>query len=319
MRNVVSRLLYSVALSIGIALSSGLVHAMPYTDVVIFGDSLSDPGNRFADSGVPPAPYFNGQLSNGPVWANAFAQHFGLNANPLSQGGHNYAYAGATTGATGLPNDAPTLMQQQAAYLVSNGGAADPNALYVVFGGGNDIPDAMMSGNLGLLGDGVSNIVTMIGTLYGAGARNVLVANLPNIGHTPRMAALGAGAQSLGTALALSWNAALNSALDGFSVLSDLDLNRLDMFSLEANVLANAAIYGYINTTEPCFDGVSICANPGEYYYWDGFHPTAQGHFLIAQAAINAIPEPATALLVGLGLIGLMARRSGVLRSRSVS
>ena len=41
-----------------------------FSAVVVYGDSLSDSGNLFAASGYPPAPYYYGRMSNGPVVPN---------------------------------------------------------------------------------------------------------------------------------------------------------------------------------------------------------------------------------------------------------
>ena len=83
--------------------------APSFSDVYFFGDSLSDTGNTnklFAD--IPPpfgpievpnmddGPYAGGRFSNGPVWTEYLATGLGLAgaANPLHQGGNNFAYAG---------------------------------------------------------------------------------------------------------------------------------------------------------------------------------------------------------------------------------
>jgi outer membrane lipase/esterase len=304
MRRASCSLFSSLVLSAGLLFIADHAQAVLYTDIVIFGDSLSDPGNLYANTGYPPAPYFNGQFSNGPVWASTFAQHFGFNGGPLSSGGHNYAFAGATTGPTGTPTNAPTLLAQEANYLTAHGGTGDPNALYVVFGGANDIRDALLSNDPSLIASGVGNVVNIITSLYGAGARNILVANVPNVGSTPLLAAEGPIAQVAGTFFSTSWNNALSTALGGFAGLPGLDLDLLDIFGLEAAVLSNPAAFGYTNTTQACYDGVNKCNNPDEYLYWDNFHPTESGHLLIAQAAITAVPEPATVLLFGFGLLG---------------
>ena len=86
-------------LAIGIA----PLAASDISQLVIFGDSLSDTGNLGSVIGGIPAPYFNNRISNGPVavetlsakfndTANASLHLLGLNA------GHNYAVAGAKAG-----------------------------------------------------------------------------------------------------------------------------------------------------------------------------------------------------------------------------
>jgi phospholipase/lecithinase/hemolysin len=50
-------------------------------------------------------------------------------------------------------------------------------------------------------------------------------------------------------------------------------------------------------------------ANPNGFLFWDDLHPTAQGHQFLADAVIEAVPEPATGLLLVAGLFGLGALR----------
>ena len=37
--------------------------------------------------------------------------------------------------------------------------------------------------------------------------------------------------------------------------------------------------------TQACFNGVTLCSNPDDYFYFDGVHPTAKGHAVIARLA----------------------------------
>ena len=64
------------------------------------------------------------------------------------------------------------------------------------------------------------------------------------------------------------------------------DLSFLDTFGLEDAAVANPAAYGFTNVTDPCFNGVTVCANPDQYLFWDDLHPTAAGHQLLADAAL---------------------------------
>ena len=78
------------------------------SDMFVFGDSLSDGGNsgivsRAATGGTvtfPPAPYYNGQYSNGPVAVEYLWQSYngGASFAPSLAGGTNYAIGGATSG-----------------------------------------------------------------------------------------------------------------------------------------------------------------------------------------------------------------------------
>src|SRR5262245_23552537 len=69
-------------------------------NLVIFGDSLSDTGNflPLAPPGSIPRPdlYYQGRMSNGPVWVDALAKYLGEPAvQPSHEGGLNYATSGA--------------------------------------------------------------------------------------------------------------------------------------------------------------------------------------------------------------------------------
>ncbi|MEO7403832.1 MAG: hypothetical protein ABIU95_09210, partial [Burkholderiales bacterium] len=66
-----SRLLRTLIVTVATSLSASAI-AAPYSNIVVFGDSLSDPGNFFAKTaipgvipGFPPPPYVNGHFSNG--------------------------------------------------------------------------------------------------------------------------------------------------------------------------------------------------------------------------------------------------------------
>ncbi|KAG2485156.1 hypothetical protein HYH03_016046 [Edaphochlamys debaryana] len=91
------------------------------TELVVFGDSLSDTGNMFRiTNGQVPTPeaYWRGRFSNGPVWVDLLAR--GLGASSVS----NYAVGGAT--ACGGRNILPSLGQQVTQFL--SGQAAGASA-----------------------------------------------------------------------------------------------------------------------------------------------------------------------------------------------
>ena len=77
-----------------------------YSEMIVFGDSLSDTGNVHIAStaqGLIPDPGFDGRLSNGPIWLDRLAERLTLaSPSPSLTGGTNYAYAGAKTGTVAL-------------------------------------------------------------------------------------------------------------------------------------------------------------------------------------------------------------------------
>jgi phospholipase/lecithinase/hemolysin len=291
-----------------------------YTQVVFFGDSLSDTGNLYAATGIPVSPpYYQGRFSNGPLWTEILAGSLGRSATPSLFGGTNFAWAGATV--VDYLRPTPEVPQQLGQYFGLSGGLADPGALYVILGGANDINDALQNpataaGNIVLAAQAIDG---MVDALYTAGARNILVGNLPDIGRTPLAVAGGPTVVAGATALTNLFNATLWSFLDADEAAdANLDLDRLDLFASFNSVLANPALYGFDNVTAPCKLGPlgvpgPVCATPDSYLFWDAFHPSAHGHRLIAEVALAAVPEPANLVLVVVALMAMLSVR----RSRS--
>jgi phospholipase/lecithinase/hemolysin len=92
-----------------------------FSSLVVIGDSLSDSGNA-------------GRFSDGPVWVEHVADRLAVTLRPSRLGGTNLAVGGARV--TGTPTD---LRGQADAFLAARGGRLDPAALYVVWGGANDL------------------------------------------------------------------------------------------------------------------------------------------------------------------------------------
>lgn len=299
--------------------------ATPIDNIVFFGDSISDTGNVwYATNGaVPPPPYnqgsgglgpdfTGGQWSDplGPSWSTVFARKFGLTATPsLVSGGNNYAWGGARTGVNPDPGGSPWLDQQVGLYALS-GAAPTDGTLASIMIGGNDVGSNL--GDAGALVSGITSIVTQVTNLYALGVRQFLIANVPDVGATPRFRALGAAVSAFATSWTTQWNDALAAALNGLA-LPDTRIHTLDLFGLGNDP---AILSQFANITDPCLTATSICANPASYFYWDSFHPSSTSHALIADAAYAAVPEPGTLALIVVGLIALgLSRRRIVIAS----
>lgn len=297
-------------------LVAGSAHA--YSGMVVFGDSLSDTGNVNISTGgpgvgIPLAPYWNGRFSNGPVWVETLAGHLGLSAAPVLGGGTNFAFGGAPTGLPIPPGSSPSLVDQLATiYFPATGGFADPNALYVIWGGGNDIRAGNPTG-------AATNIGQMITDLAGAGANHFLIPNLPDIGLTPEAIAAGAAAQAAATGATLFHNAGLHAQVVSLRSTLGVSIIEVDVFGFLNNIISNPGLFGITDTSNPCYTGTtgiggpgSVCADPDAYVFWDGIHPTANSHELLGDFAFAAIPVPAAVWLFGsaLGLLGWLRRRA---------
>jgi len=291
--------------------------------IYIFGDSLSDTGNVFAASGgtnPPSPPYFQGRYSNGPVWVDYLAQDLGLNPIPFiaasggatATEGINYAFGGATTGSSNVGSPNLPGLQQEINFFTGANPTADPDALYIVWAGANDYLGGGVSNPSGPLGN-LSNAIT---SLAGAGAKNIMVANLPDLGNlpltnnTPNSVPLNALSGLHNSGLTATLNN-LNNTLGSSVNIIPLDVNSL--FKTAINQPGN---FGFTNVTTACLNQVTgaVCNNQSEYLFWDSVHPTTAAHQLVADAALSAlqaqsVPEPSA----GLGMLAF-----GALGARSV-
>ncbi len=296
--------------------------------IYAFGDSLSDVGNVFTFTGgtIPGPPYVNGQFSNGPVWVQGLAAGLGLAPlTPSLQGGTDYAYGTGETGTTVFHTasaaDLTGTSGQVAQFQLAHP-AADPNALYTIWIGSNDVRDIPSGATAAQvtadIGAAVANIDSAIGALAAEGATRFLVLTVPDLGLTPEAIAGGPLVQAGASALAASFDSTLvNGAgsipsLAAIAGAAGLNLSVLDTYSLLDGVVANPASYGFTNVVDACltgavnYSGGTACASPNQYLFWDSIHPTAVGHALVATAALDRVtPEPASVSLIAGGLLAM--------------
>ncbi len=333
--------------TLGLAVLAAAAFGVParaaYSDVYVFGDSLSDMGRVYAlTGGTFPAPplYAAGRFSNGPVAVETMT--LALTGSPLLAT-HNFAVGGARTGVSPFPNTSPgpsnptpptsdnnndfltgTGLQRQAAQFQAGlaGSRADPNALYVVWAGSNDMSQAQVLGNV----DGaqwsrvIGNIETAIDSLAAAGATHFFVPNIPNLGLTPRAAAGGPAEAAAASFLSGQFDAQLATRLAGFDAARPaIDLKLFDVYSLITTVVASVRTNGsYLGLTDVTTQCQSGCADPAASLFWDDLHPTAVGHALLGNAfAVALVPEPETYALMlgGLGIVAWEARRRAARRA----
>ena len=289
---------------------------------VVFGDSLSDPGNALVllrkfekppfDSLIPAAPYARGagHFSNGATWIEQLSlrEHAAPSAGPallLPRLFSNYAVGGATAGALS-PFD---LSTQVSAFLHDFRARAPEQALYVVWVGGNDVRAALQAlavdptgaTSAGILTQAIESIAINLHTLQFAGARKFLIANAPDVGLTPAVRLQGPAAQGAASFLSARFNAGLAQALQGVEAALDVQIARLDVFSILHEVVAAPATAGLTNVTDACIRlNVTVgafCARPNDYLFWDGIHPTAAGHRILARRAQEALNNSSAPVL----------------------
>jgi len=266
-----------------------------YDAIYVFGDSYCDVGNIYlATSGALPAspPYYNGRFSNGPIWVEHVAGFLKLPIQPYLAGGTDFAFGGAEVTAPVVTAEGtiPSVPEQVALYLKLHDGKADPKALYIIEGGGNDILNAT-GGSAEDLGFKIATgIAASELLLRQAGARNFLIPNLFNVGLLPggQANAKFAGAASEAT------NSWLNTLLAVEGFLEDVHILRLDVFSLINSVQTDPTNFGFTNVTTPCLNPVTsaVCSDPDHTFFWDVEHPTELGHSFFAVGVETVLAQP---------------------------
>jgi phospholipase/lecithinase/hemolysin len=272
----------------------------PYSQLVVFGDSLSDVGNvdDIPLITYPGAGYWQGRFSNGSVYAEHLASGLGLGTLVHSgDGGTNYAYGGAQIaglgGITGFFID--DINEQIDDYLSSH--IVDPAALYVVWGGANNFFNGEQQYTVPL-----GQMSQQLSRLAAAGVRHLLVPNLPPLGSTPEYNTNAQSRQTFNT-YASNYNSGLYDVLDTL----EMSYPEISLFRLDVERLVNAAIddpasHGLVNVTDQAAQGLepgrlfysssNIVPNPQEYLFWDNVHPTAAGHRLLADYALELVALP---------------------------
>jgi phospholipase/lecithinase/hemolysin len=310
----------------GVAALSAAAQAGPFSTLYVFGDSLVDAGNTqlaVLGAGFPdPAPassgYFQGRFTNGLNYVDYLQQNLnGQNTRASLAGGNNFSFGGALARNNG--DLIPDLAMQVGMYFARSGGTADPNALYIVNVGGNDLFAAATNPALAatFAADTIGVINAQIRALNLAGARNILVTGLPNVGGSPVITSQGALASAGARALSVNFNNLFQASLNGLTLEANTTLYRFDYISFFDDVTANLAAFGLpanLNTTTPCTFAQPNTATPNctPFAFFDAVHPEARFQQLAFQniAFLTGIPEPMTWGLMGLGLVGLgLARR----------
>jgi phospholipase/lecithinase/hemolysin len=182
-------------------------------------------------------------------------------------------------------------------YLASHPGTLPSNALYVFWGGANDIFTGASPSTA------VANISANISTLYADGAREFLWLDMPPLGDTPN-------GIDLGETMALNLlSQDYNSDWLATIALLDADdpgikIVGVDVYALVLAMLADPSAYGFVNTDTPA-QGLSV--DPNTYLFWDGVHPTTMAHYWVANLAYDDLntPELPASLLFGTAVFAL--------------
>lgn len=296
----------------------------PYTNYIVFGDSLNDAGT-FADTGGPAGATQRFTNRTGPVYLDGSGEVRSLNSTQILGGklgfsadqtassssavrasngqpdGNNWAVGGYRTDQIldSITSTSATGDRTRAGYLPSNNFRADPNALYYLSGGGNDFLQGRVT-SLPQASAAADRLADSVQALQTAGAKYVMVWLLPDIGFTP--AFNGTPLQAFTSQLSTQFNTELVSRLQNINA-SVIPLN---IPVLLKETFANPAQFGLAtdqNLITTCFSGNGCTENaryginsatpdPTKLIFNDSVHPTEAGQRLIADYAYSLLAAP---------------------------
>ena len=324
MKSTLLGLVVTAAVSFGIlSIQTQPAAAAPirYEAAYVFGDSLSDPGNLFALTGEPPPPYFEGRVSDGPIWADYLAADFAA----AGQRFRNYAFASARING---PWDEPIHLDAQLLRFAVHAATerVPQRSAALVWIGANDSFRIVSSAASQILGGTPKNValaeaelaaqalanrlLTRLRFLAPAGIRDLVLFNLPDLGRTPNYS--GTEAAPLASLVSSAFNARL-----AMGTVPGVNVRNFDVAGLFDALIDDPEAFG-VSSLEPCFvPGVPmLCADPQERAFFDPIHPSAVIHARLAdevRTVVAPIPLPAAAwflltALAGLGMLRLRAK-----------
>jgi len=313
------------ASAVALACASACVCAQP-TSLFFFGDSSTDAGAFGARFTVNP----------GLVWAQDLGASYGVPITTSVSGGTDYAQGGARVSQSpGYPPAPPTAtaltLVQQINQQLAKTPTLDPNAIYAVSIGYNDLFTAVAQAGGGVISpaQAQANVVqaaadagAQIARLRAAGARNIVVLNLYDTGKSP--AGLAEPTAPL-SALTTLYNSTLQAAIaqTGASTIN------VNTYALFYEIIASPQAFGFQNVTSPACTTLSslTCTSstlvtPGAaqtYLFADGVHPTPAGHAIMAQVVASMIEAPTRMSVLAEAPLGVEAANYRAIDARMIS
>jgi hypothetical protein len=251
-----------------------LLVSMPvfgWDKIISFGDSLSDNG--------PADGYGIAVASNGPVWLDYLAD--AMRDVELE----DRALCGAQTTGPGTIG-----MDQQISEYVDSLSEDDDlsKTLFTIWIGGNDFLNMGETDPAIVIGAAIFNISSSIQELVAAGAEDILVMNLPDIGLAPIY-----NSDPYMSAMATELSATFNSYLtqlvcDLNSAYKNVRFYMADTFELIQYAVANGEVLGFDNVIGTCEDDGALPLCEG-YIFYDWIHPTTATHKYLAALALGQV------------------------------
>jgi len=290
--------------------------ASQFNQFIGFGDSTIDTGYfRYHSTGVAiidqalPAAIAQGAkggfAGNGVMNTTMLAEKFGLTAGPIDGGGTNYGNGGALSALNSLllPGNV-SVVQQIQNYLSATNGVANPQALYVVSSGNNDLTYAEVQNNpQSVLSGWASSLASATAALQAAGARTILVPNLFRYAVDAGLGGALDSSKAADYALSAWYGQEIWSSLQRAGVHfipADLDsvfkyvVRNPTLFGFTASSVlsANAPVYNAPSPYNVALLAVLTPAQQQSYLFIDGHHLTTAGQTIVADYEYSLLVAP---------------------------
>ncbi|MDP3438230.1 MAG: SGNH/GDSL hydrolase family protein, partial [Azonexus sp.] len=276
----------------------GGAQAGNYSSIYFYGDSLTDSG---VYGPILSNTYDHFSTNPGTVWSQNLGANYGFAVSPAYaaqpgtspvgfspvSSGNNFATGSARINLITTTSPAAALIppvSTQVTQMLARG-PLDPNALYAISGGHNDVFAQLSAGSNAAAVAGIitaaNDLTTQINRLQLAGARHLIVVGIMDMTKTP-IASMSANVPDpvlLGD-LVTSFNTSLEFGLAGKNLLYFNTGKMLDI------VIANPTAYGFTNVTDAATpSSLGNPPDPGKetgYLFADIRHPSAQFHQIMS-------------------------------------
>jgi len=275
------------------------------TEIVVFGDSLSDEGNvNSASFGfVPSDDYFDSRVfSSGATWIRTLAEQLDVPEprHYLAGSGRatNYAYGGAQTG-DGDSSFASILIPDvggQIDAFKNDGRSLGRQSLCTLWIGGNDLNGTSSGNSQRVINRTIANMEGHLEEMISLGAVQIVVPNVPLLGEIPQHNR-NAAERRQQNELVHDYNSRLKGLL--VSLRNRYPATRfieVDVAAFMVDLIADPESFGFSNTRDQAYTGPlggifggDVVSNPEEYVFWDDLHPTGPIHEIIGMMAAREV------------------------------
>ena len=257
-----------------------------YSDMFVFGDSLSDAGNTYSAFGTPESPpYWQGRYSNGKNWVDFTGDWVGF-SNVAGRGGstgNNRAFGGAATG-NGMQFFVIENIGKQVDDWDQNNNLGPSDAV-AIWGGGNDLVNYGATNAQAL----VDNLEDHAEQLIAAGGQEFIFFELPPLEKTPSESGSSEeDKQELAQRVA-DFNAGMATMVANLNSTYGVATHLIPIWIGFEMLYWSGEHFGITNVTHAacehdgatCDSNDPIAPNVEEYIFFDNLHPTETTHYAV--------------------------------------